>query len=124
MKSKILNSLLLITSFFGYLEWGGGNHSFLFQGEFEVISKLFTDPVSVLHPFIILPLLGQILLFITLFQNKPSKILTFISIGGLGILLAFMFVIGLISLNPKILFSTVPFLAIAVLTIVYHRKKN
>jgi hypothetical protein len=124
MKSKILNLLLIITSLIGYLEWGGNNHILLFQAEVEIISKIFIDPLSVIHPFTVLPMIGQIILLLTLFQKKPSKILTFIGIFGLGSLLALMFVIGLISLNPKIFFSTIPFFVTAILTIRYHRKRG
>lgn len=122
MKSKILNSLLIISSLLGYLEWSGNNHSFLFQAEGDILSKLFTDPISTLHPFTILPLIGQILLVVTLFQKTPSKTLTYISIGSLGILLAFMFVIGLISLNYKIIISTIPFIDVSVIAIRHYRK--
>lgn len=122
MKSKILNSLLIITSLLGYLEWSGNSHSFLFQAEGEILSKLFTDPISALHPFTILPLTGQIILVVTLFQKTPSKPMTYISIGSLGILLAFMFVIGIMSLNYKIIFSTIPFIVIAVIAIGHYRK--
>lgn len=122
MKGKILTSLLIVSSLFGYLEWGQNNHMLLFQAEVEIITKLFTDPLSALHPFTVLPLLGQVLLLITLFQKRQSKILTYIGIGGIGILLALMFLIGCMELNFKILFSTVPFLVLAFLTIRYHRK--
>ncbi len=124
MKSKILNFLLILTSLIGFLEWGKDGKQFLFQVEAEIISKLFTDPISIIHPLTILPLAGQLILLITLFQKKPNKVLTFISIGGLGILLGLMFAIGLIDLNFKILFSTIPFLVIAFLTIRYHRKRK
>ena len=122
MKSKILNSLLIITSLLGYLEWSGNSHSFLFQAEAEILSKLFTDPISTLHPFTILPLIGQLLLIVTLFQKTPSKTLTYIGIGSLGILLAFMFVIGLMSLNFQIILSTIPFLCISAIAIRHYRK--
>ncbi len=117
MKSKLLNFLLILTSLFGYLEWSGDSHSFLFQAEAEILSKLFTEPLAVLHPFTILPLAGQIVLLITLFQKKPAKILTYIGLGGLGLLLIFMLAIGLLSLNYKIIASTIPFLVVAVMTI-------
>jgi hypothetical protein len=113
MESRFLNFLLIITSLIGYLEWGGNNHSFLFQAEGEILSKLFTNPASVLHPFIMLPMIGQVILIVTLFQKKPAKILTYISIVCIGILFAFMFVIGLISLNYKIILSTIPFIVAA-----------
>ncbi|MBL0340067.1 MAG: hypothetical protein IPP71_03605 [Bacteroidetes bacterium] len=124
MKSKILNFILLLTSLIGYLEWGDNRHMFLFQAEGEILSKLVTDPLSVIHPFTLLPLAGQILLFITLFQNKPNKVLTYISIGSLGILLAFMLVVGVMSLNYKIIASTIPFLLVSAITILHHRKNK
>ncbi len=122
MKSKIFNSLLIITSLLGYLEWSGNSHSFLFQAEAELLSKLLTDPTSILHPFTLLPLIGQIILIATLIQKSPSKILTYISIGSLGLLLGFMFVIGLMSFNYKIVISTIPFIVISISAIIYYRK--
>ena len=122
MKGKILTTLLIVSSLFGYLEWGQNNHMLLFQAEAEIITKLFTDPLSALHPFTVLPLLGQVLLLVTLFQKRQSKILTYIGIGGIGILLALMFLIGCMELNFKILLSTVPFLVLAFLTIRHLRK--
>lgn len=122
MKSKILNILLIITSLFGYLEWGGGNHVFLFTGEIDIIKKLFTNPTSVIHPFTLLPFAGQILLLITLFQKTTNKILTYISISGLGLLLGFMFIVGLMSMNFKIIISTIPFLIVSILAIIHYRK--
>lgn len=119
MKQKGLNLLLIGTSLLGYLEWSGNNHIFLFKAEAEMLLKLFTDPMSVLHPFTILPLVGQILLLFTVFQKTPSKALTYISISGLGLLLGFMFVIGIISLNLKILISTIPYIFVSILTIRY-----
>jgi hypothetical protein len=121
MKSKLLNFLLIITSLFGYLEWGGDSHTFLFTAEWEVLSRLFSDPVSVLHPFTILPLTGQILLLITLFQKQPGKILTYISIGGIGVLLVFIFIAGALSLNFKIMLSVIPFITVAILAIRHYR---
>lgn len=123
-KSKILNLLLIITSLIGYLEWSGNSHIFLFKAEAEIFSKLFTDPVSVVHPFTILPLASQILLLITTFQKTPDKTLTYISIAGLGLLLGFMFIVGLLSMNFKILISTIPFIVVSVLSIRHFRKNE
>jgi len=121
MKSKILNLGLILTSFMGYLEWGGDNKMFLIQGEIEIISKLFNNPGSVIHPFTILPLAGQLLLVITLFQNPPSKILTLLGLSGMGLLLGFMFIIGLLGQEFKIALSTVPFLFVSFLTVKHYR---
>lgn len=124
MKSKVYNLLLILTSLFGYLEWGGNNHQFLFEAEAGIFAKLFTDPLSVIHPLILLPLAGQILLLITLFQKKPSRILTYTGMGGLGILLGFMALVGVLGLNYKIVLSVLPFFTVAVMTILFYRKNR
>lgn len=122
MKTKALHLLLILTSLFGYLEWGKDNSAFLFQTEWEILSKLFSDPIPVLHPFTMLPMFGQLLLLITLFQEKPARWLALIGMGGIGLLLGFIFVIGLLSMNTSIVLSTMPFIAVAILTISHHRK--
>lgn len=123
-KNRTLHFLLILTSLLGYLEWSGNSHAFLFQAEMEVFIKLLSDPSSLLHPFIILPIIGQGLLLVTLFQTNPSKVLAYISICGLGLLLGFMFVVGLISLNYKIICSTVPFLMMVVVTVRHYRRPS
>lgn len=123
MKSRILNALLILTSLIGYLEWGSGNHTFLFQAEAELFRKLFSDPLSALHPLTVLPLVGQVILVFTLFQAVPGKQLTLIGMTFLAVLLLLMTFVGLLSLNPAIVGSTLPFLVVSTLTILHHRKK-
>ncbi len=117
MHAKILNTLLILSSLIGYLEWSGNNHLFIFEAEREIILKLFTDTNAVIHPLIIIPIGGQILLVLTLFQKKANKIMTYLSIAMLGCLLYFMLFIGLMSLNYKIIISTLPFLFTSILII-------
>lgn len=124
MKSKFFNFPLIITSLFGYLEWGGNNQIFLLKTELDILSKIFINLLSVLHPQILLPFASQILLMTTLFQKNPNKILTYISIIGLGLLLGFMFVIGLMDINYKIIISTITFIFFGVVTIHHHRKNR
>jgi len=112
--AKILNTLLILASLIGYLEWSGNNYLFIFEAEREIILKLFTDTNSVIHPLIIIPIGGQILLVLTLFQKKANKIMTYLSIAMLGCLLYFMLFIGLMSFNNKIIISTLPFLFISI----------
>ena len=124
MKRKIANGLAILTSLFGYLEWGGGNGAFLFQAELEVLGKLVSDPVSAAHPFTLIPLLGQVLLLVTLFQKEPSRWLTYIGLACVGLLLVFMFLIGLLAFNVKVLLSMVPFVVTAIFAIMAARKRN
>jgi hypothetical protein len=122
MKCKLFSILLLITSLLGYLEWSGNNHKFLYQAEIEVLQKLLTNPISILHPFTILPILGQLCLIVTIFQNMPNKKLIYLSILALGILLVFMFIVGIMALNYKIIISSIPFILVSFFTIRFHRK--
>ncbi|HFA48692.1 MAG TPA: hypothetical protein ENJ95_06725 [Bacteroidetes bacterium] len=124
MKSKLLNIALILTSLIGYIEWGEGNQMFIFQGEIEIISKLLSDPISVLHPFTLVPLLGQILLLITLFQKRPSKILTYIGLGCIGILILLILLVGSLNLNIKAILSAMPFLIVGVLVVKHNLKKG
>lgn len=124
MKAKLLSGLLILFSLFGYLEWGKENHSFLFEAEYEVLTKLFTDTQSVIHPFTLIPLIGQISLLITLFQRNPNKRMTYAGIVCIGLLIGLMFFIGIISMNLKILISTIPFIATAIYTQRYLNKQN
>ncbi|MFV0389560.1 MAG: hypothetical protein ACK5NT_12490 [Pyrinomonadaceae bacterium] len=119
MKLKILNVLILIFSLFGYLEWGNNQHSFLYRVEWDVISKLFSDPLSALHPLIIVPLIGQILLLLTLVQRRPNKYFTIFGILALAILFAMLLLVGILSANYKILLSVAPFFALAFYTVFY-----
>lgn len=117
MKSKALNLLLIITSLIGYLEWGNNNSSFLFQAEYEVIKGLFSNMGSVAHPFTLIPLIGQILIFITLFQKEPSRTLSYIGMACLALLLGFMLLIGAFAMNFKIFISTIPFFLVVLLVV-------
>ena len=96
---------------------------FLFQVEAEVLTKLFTDPVSVVHPLTLLPLFGQIILLVTLFQRTPGKVLTVVGLGCLSLLLVLMFIIGIIGLNWRILASTIPFIVTGMIILREIRNK-
>jgi hypothetical protein len=122
MKSKLLNALLLFSSLFGFLGGGHNKRIFLFQIEAEVFSKMPHDPLAILHPFILLPLIGQILLIITLIKKTPSKVLTYIGIGGIGILMALVLLVGCLGKNLMTVTSTIPFFAISYFVIRLNRR--
>lgn len=122
-KSKWLLIVLFLSTFFGRLEWGTDQQSFLGLIEWEIISKLWSDPVSVLHPFVILPLVGQLLLLIIILKSKSPYWLLVVAVSGLGLLYLLMFFIGIISLRWNILLSTIPFLYLAGHTLWFFRPK-
>jgi hypothetical protein len=121
MKLRILNLMILLSSFFGYLEWGKNQKLFLFQAEYDVFKKIFSDLNSVLHPLIILPLIAQLILLVTLFQKYQSIKLIGIGIIGLAILFLFMFFVGCFSMNLKIVLSTLPFIILSLIFIFRKR---
>ena len=124
MKNKILNLFLIVTPLVAYLEWGAHNRQFLFEVEAEVLVNAFTHPGRIVHPFILLPLLGQIILMMSLFQHQPSKIFSYTGLCCMGVLLFFIVFIGLMSCNVKILISTLPFLITAALVVKNNQKKK
>lgn len=117
MNNKIKILFLIISSLFVYLSWGKESAAFLFQMEYEIITKLFTNPTSALYPFTVIPILGQLLLLITLLQKTPSTILLKTGIGCLLFLIGFVFIIGLLSLRLPIIVSTIPFITLAFFTL-------
>ena len=117
MNNKIKVLFLIISSLFVYLSWGKESTAFLFQMEYEIITKLFTNPTSTLHPFTVIPMLGQLLLLITLLQKTPTTILLKTGIGCLLFLIGFVFIIGLLSLRVPIIVSTIPFITLAFFTL-------
>ncbi|HRN79198.1 MAG TPA: hypothetical protein PKY29_02840 [Ferruginibacter sp.] len=124
MKAKILNGLMVVVSLLGYMEWGGNNHAFLFQAEAEMFSRLFHSPESIVHPFIILPLFGQIALLFTVFQHRPKKWLTITGISGLAIILWFVLLAGILSGNILMVLSTLPFTILAFYSIAHLKQTH
>lgn len=122
IKNKLLVFLIIITSLLGYLEWGGGNKAFLFEMEMEVISRLFSNPGSIIHPLTILPMIGQLMLIFSLWREPFYKKLAFWGLGLIAILLVFILVVGVISLNWKIVVSVIPFLILSGMFYFLNRK--
>jgi predicted membrane protein len=92
--------------------------------EYEILAKLFCDPLSVLHPFTIIPLIGQVLLLISLLQKQPNNLVMKIGIGSLLFLIGFIFIVGLLSLQLTIIISTIPFISLAILSFLEIKRNN
>lgn len=114
----------MISFHLGYLEWGAGNHNFIFQAEGEILKQAGNGLQNILHPFILIPLAGLILLAISLFQKTPGKIITLAGLACLSLLMLFLLIVGLLALNMKILLSVIPFLIIAILTLRQYRTRK
>lgn len=118
--SRLIRIGLILTSLICYLEWGGGNSSFLFQAEYGLFAD-FKGASSFMHPLIIIPMVGQLILLYSLFQSSPGRKLVMAGILCIGLLVVVILLVGLLSLNFKIIISTLPFL---VLSVYYIRKSK
>lgn len=121
MKNSQLKVLLLISTFIGYLEWGTDQSSFIVQSEWEVLKKLPEDPLSSLHPFILLPVAGQLLLLFDIIKKNKGKKLSVIAIVLMSLLYLMILFIGLLDMNFKKILSALPFF---ILSFVIIRSKN
>ncbi len=100
---------LLLTSLICYLQWGGDNSGFLFNSNLDYFVMPLQGKGSFLHPLIILPMLGQVLFIITLFQKDPSRKLIIAGMVLLGLLVGMILLAGIVGPNFTILVSTLPF---------------
>lgn len=116
-KLRLLHLLLLLSSLMGYLAWGGDNSAFLVEVEITVFKNLFSNPFSVAHPLIVIPILGQLLLLWSVGSKRNSKLRTFVGIGCIALLFLLIFVVGIVSKNLWISASTLPFFVLSVITI-------
>lgn len=101
---------LFFSSFIGYLEWGKQSE-FIFEIEYDLLFKMNASPEAFLHPFIILPLLGQIILLVSFLVPKPKFWLVLLASTGIALLFLMLLLIGLLNWNPKISLFALPFLA-------------
>lgn len=119
---RLLNLGLLIAFQFCYLEWP--NHSmYVFEAEKEIFTKTENWISNFTHPIILIGLVTQIVLLLgAILPNINSKINT-LSVLLLGVLVLLFAVVGVLSLNYKIIFSTLPFLIVTVIYFVKNSNK-
>ncbi|MCU4189303.1 hypothetical protein M9Q43_09015 [Flavobacterium sp. HXWNR29] len=110
--NRLLNLGLLIAFQFCYLEWP--NHSmFVFEAEYDIFSKTESLFNNLMHPIILLGLITQLLLLLGFVLKYFNKKINNIAVLLLSILVLFIFLIGILDWNYKIITSTTPFLILA-----------
>jgi hypothetical protein len=114
MRRRVLNILLLFASLFGYMSWGAGQHAFLFEAEYQLLTGMGGEG-AFSHPLVLLPMIGQVLLLFTICQKKPSRLLTTIAILLLGILLLLVLMAGVFGQRWLMVLSVLPFILLTVL---------
>jgi len=122
MQVRILSLIIFLSSLCPYLTWGGNNREFLGQMEFEMFYNLFISPQSLLHPMIIVPLLGQLMVIIFGVVHIKPKLVA-IGIICLSVLIGFILFIGFFSANLTTILSCLPFLIFAILLILIPKIK-
>lgn len=118
-RRKLLVILLLLSFQFLYLEWAGGNKMFVFNVEADLIANLKSKYKSFAHPFIFVPILGNLLLLISLVNKRYKILLTVLGIAGLGVLGIMILLISVISWNSKMLSAVFPFVIFTYLLLRY-----
>lgn len=121
IKSKLINLGLFLSFLICYLEWAGGNSGFIFQLEYSVFSEN-ANQNTFAHPLIFIPLLGQFLVLIAIFY--PNKKLSLVGLILLSVLVLIFLLVGILSVNVKIIASTIPFFVLTILFISHYKKKN
>jgi hypothetical protein len=121
---RLINICLFLAFLVGYLEWGKNQHAFIFKMETEILVKGFNDFKSIFHPLILIPFAGQIMILVTIFQKKISRLLSLAGLACLSTLMLLLFIIGLLSFNFKVTGSTIPFMIAGIFVLKYHWKKS
>ncbi|MFN3753670.1 hypothetical protein [Flavobacterium sp.] len=114
---------LFLSSFLGHLEWGKQSE-FIFEIEYDLLLQIRDSPEAFLHPFILLPLLGQLILLISLSVPKPKFWLVVTAATGIALLFLLLLFIGLLTWNPKMTLFTLPFLGFYGFLIAQRKKLN
>ena len=121
MNFLLIKTGLLVSSLFCYLEWGNDNSAFLFQVEYLIFTRN-ASAESFMHPLVITPFIGQLLILISLFITGPSPGLTLTGIVMLSILILLVLFVGILSTNLAIIASTMPFIIISVVYIIAWKR--
>lgn len=112
---------LFISSFIGYLEWGN-QKTILGIIEYQLLFEKSFAQETFLHPFVIVPLMGQIALLFMFFAEHPRFWSVLLAASGVGLLFFMLLLVGIISTNFKIIISTLPYLSFLAYFILKRKK--
>lgn len=121
---RLANIGILISSLFGYMEWGKDQHSFLFEIEYELLFGQKNLLETITHPIVLASLCGQLLILYAAINNNSSKKLNILGMILLGLIMLLILLAGILSANLKMTGSTLPFLVFVILLIVVIKKER
>jgi hypothetical protein len=120
---QVINLALLIAFSICYLEWPPNNSMFIFQGEYVIFSSAKSWVSNFTHPLILLGLIAQLILIYAVINPKINSKLNHLGVIILTPIVLLFFVVGIVSINYKIMASTLPFLVLVVLYIRTFKRK-
>lgn len=113
--NRLINIGLLLAFGICYMEWGLDKSTFVFQAEYEILTKKEGFWQNMTHPIILAGLIGQLLLVWCAFQKTPNKKLNWLGIIILSPVVLLLLIAGLLSLRVGMILSTLPFVVLTVL---------
>ncbi len=116
-KSQLLKFCLVVSTLLPYLQWGDDNHAFVVEIELNFFQNIFSDFSKVAHPFTFIPLLGQILIGLSLLIKKHDNWYLIGGITATSILNLFLLFISILSLNAIMFVSLLPYFILVFLNI-------
>lgn len=122
LTQKILLAGILVSFLFCYLQWSGSSHGFIFQLEYEVLKESLHHPWKVLHPFTLIPFLGQLLLLLALLRKKSPGWIVWTGIAFVLLLPLMLLIVALLAKNIRIGASVLPVLGFSTGYFIYWKQ--
>ena len=119
---RLINFGLLATFLICYTNWGHNEVGFIAQIEYFIFRDSSAVTSAIQNPLLVLAFPGELLFFIGIFQSTNTKRLTLAGLILVGIPVLQILVSGILSGEPKMFLSTIPFLAIAIFWFIRQRK--
>ena len=123
LQLRLLLIFLAVSPLVCYLEWGTDQSAFLYEIEYDLLFGSKASQGAFTHPFVFLPMLGQVLLLISAFLKRPSRRLAIFGIAGIGLLVLMVLLTGILGGNWKVIASTMPFLLASLIFLRWRFKK-
>lgn len=117
---QLINIGLFLTFQFCYLEWPN-NNSFIFQAEYEILTKTEHLIQNLMHPIILIAIISQILILLSATFKSFNPKWNFLGIIALTPIVLLFLLVGILSLNVMIILSTIPYLFFCFLYFKYRK---
>ena len=121
---RLANTGILLSSLFGYMEWGNNQHSLLFEIECDLLFGDKSLLQTITHPIVLASVSGQLLILYCAIKSNSSKKLNLLGLLLLGILMLLILLAGLLSANIKMIGSVLPFLVFGILLMAAIKKER